>query len=83
LRRKQRRYGPYTPEFRAEAVELMRSESKNIAELSRDLGVTHKASQSATRHGIGVPLARWKLPLAPPKEVGLLCWQANGGAAKG
>ena len=30
---------PYPPEFRAEAVDLIRSGSQSIAELSRDLGV--------------------------------------------
>ena len=30
---------PYPPEFRAEAVELIRSGAKSLAELSRDLGV--------------------------------------------
>jgi transposase len=30
---------PYPPEFRAEAVELIRSGTKSLAELSRDLGV--------------------------------------------
>ena len=31
---------PYPREFRTEAVELIRSGSKSIAELSRDLGIT-------------------------------------------
>lgn len=31
---------PYPPEFRAEAVELIRSGTKSIREVSRDLGVT-------------------------------------------
>jgi transposase len=33
---------PYPPEFRAEAVELIRSGNKRIAELSRDLGITEQ-----------------------------------------
>jgi transposase-like protein len=30
---------PYPPEFRAEAVRLLRSGGKTVAELSRELGV--------------------------------------------
>jgi transposase len=31
---------PYSPEFRAEAVRLLRSSGKTVAELSRELGVS-------------------------------------------
>ena len=40
---------PYPPEFRAEAVELIRSGSKSIAELSRDLGVTDQTLRNWLR----------------------------------
>ena len=40
---------PYTPEFRAEAVRLLRSSGKTVAELSRELGVSEAT------------LRRWRL----------------------
>lgn len=40
---------PYPPGFRAEAVELIRSGSKSIAELSRDLGVTDQTPRNWLR----------------------------------
>jgi transposase len=33
---------PYSPEFRAEAVRLLRSSGKTVAELSRELGVSQQ-----------------------------------------
>ena len=40
---------PYPPEFRAEAVELIRSGAKSLAELSRDLGVTDQTLRNWLR----------------------------------
>jgi transposase len=40
---------PYPPEFRAEAVELIHSETKSIGELSRDLGVTDQTLRNWLR----------------------------------
>src|SRR5215218_984280 len=40
---------PYPLEFRAEAVELIRSGSKSIAELSRDMGVTDQTLRNWLR----------------------------------
>jgi transposase len=40
---------PYSPEFRAEAVRLLRSSGKTVAELSRELGVSEQT------------LRRWRL----------------------
>ena len=40
---------PYPPEFRAEAVRLLRSSGKTVAELSRELGVSEST------------LRRWRL----------------------
>jgi transposase-like protein len=40
---------PYSPEFRAEAVRLLRSSGKTVAELSRELGVSEPT------------LRRWRL----------------------
>jgi transposase len=40
---------PYPPEFRAEAVELMRSGAKSLAELSRDLGVADQTLRKWVR----------------------------------
>jgi transposase len=40
---------PYPPEFRAEAVELLRSGTKSIRELSRDLGVTDQTLRNWVR----------------------------------
>ena len=40
---------PYPPEFRAEAVELIRSGTKSIRELSRDLGVTDQTLRNWVR----------------------------------
>jgi transposase len=40
---------PYPPEFRAEAVELIRSGSKSIRQLSRDLGVSDQTLRNWVR----------------------------------
>lgn len=40
---------PYPPEFRAEAVELIRSGTKSFAELSRDIGVTDQTLRNWVR----------------------------------
>ena len=40
---------PYPPEFRAEAVELIRSVTKSLAELSRDLGVADQTLRNWVR----------------------------------
>ena len=40
---------PYPPEFRAEAVELIRSGTKSIVELSRDVGVTDQTLRNWLR----------------------------------
>ena len=42
---------PYPPEFRAEAVELIRSGSKTIRGLSRDLGVSDQTLRTWLRQG--------------------------------
>jgi transposase len=42
---------PYPPEFRAEAVELIRSGSKTIRGLSRDLGVSDQTLRNWLRQG--------------------------------
>ena len=39
----------YPPEFRAEAVELIRSGTKSLAELSRDLGVADQTLRNWVR----------------------------------
>ena len=40
---------PYAPEFRAEAVELIRSGTKSIRELSRDLGISDQTLRNWLR----------------------------------
>ncbi len=40
---------PYPPEFRAEAVELIRSGTKSFRELSRDLGISDQALRNWVR----------------------------------
>lgn len=40
---------PYPPEFRVEAVELSRSETKSIAELSRELGIADQTLRNWVR----------------------------------
>jgi transposase len=40
---------PYSPEFRAEAVRLLRSSGKTVAELSRELGVSEQTLRSWRR----------------------------------
>ena len=42
---------PYSPEFRAEAVELIRSGAKTIRGLSRDLGVSDQTLRNWLRQG--------------------------------
>jgi|SRR6185436_8937995 len=42
---------PYAPEFRAEAVELIRSGTKTIRGLSRDLGVSDQTLRNWLRQG--------------------------------
>ena len=42
---------PYPPEFRAEAVELIRSGAKSIRGLSRDLGVSDQTLRTWLRQG--------------------------------
>src|SRR3954451_4519321 len=42
---------PYPPEFRAEAVELIRSGAKTIRGLSRDLGVSDQTLRNWLRQG--------------------------------
>jgi transposase len=42
---------PYPPEFRAEAVELIRSRTKTIRGLSRDLGVSDQTLRNWLRQG--------------------------------
>ena len=42
---------PYPPEFRAEAVELIRSGAKSIRGLSRDLGVSDQTLRNWLRQG--------------------------------
>jgi transposase len=39
----------YPPEFRAEAVELIRSGAKSLAELSRDLGIADQTLRNWVR----------------------------------
>lgn len=50
---------PYPPEFRREAVELVRVSGKPIARLASDLGVSDQTLRNwvkqADRHGAGVP----------------------------
>jgi transposase len=40
---------PYAPEFRAEAVELIRSGTKSFSQLSRDLGVSDQTLRNWVR----------------------------------
>jgi transposase len=40
---------PYSPEFRAEAVRLLHSSGKTVAELSRELGVSQQTLRSWRR----------------------------------
>jgi transposase len=40
---------PYPPEFRAEAVELIRSGTKSFGQLSRDLGVSDQTLRNWVR----------------------------------
>jgi transposase len=40
---------PYAPEFRAEAVELVRSGTKSFSQLSRDLGVSDQTLRNWVR----------------------------------
>jgi len=40
---------PYPPEFRAEAVELVRSGTKSFSQLSRDLGVFDQTLRNCVR----------------------------------
>ena len=40
---------PYPPEFRAEAVELVRSGTKSFSQLSRDLGVSDQTLRNWVR----------------------------------
>ena len=40
---------PYSPEFRAEAVRLLRSSGKTVAELSRELGVSEQTLRNWRR----------------------------------
>ena len=40
---------PYPPEFRAEAVELVRSGTKSFSQLSRDLGVSDQTLRNWMR----------------------------------
>ncbi len=40
---------PYPPEFRAEAVELIRSGTKSFSQLSRDLGVSDQTLRNWVR----------------------------------
>ena len=40
---------PYPPEFRAEAVELIRSGTKSFRELSRDLGISDQTLRNWVR----------------------------------
>ena len=42
---------PYPPEFRAEAVELIRSGTKTIRGLSRDLGISDQTLRNWLRQG--------------------------------
>jgi transposase len=48
---------PYSPEFRAEAVRLLRSSGKTVAELSRELGVSEPT------------LRRWRLQAGDRAEA--------------
>jgi len=41
---------PYPPEFRAEAVELVRTGNKSFSQLSRDLGVSDQTLRNWVRH---------------------------------
>jgi len=40
---------PYSPEFRTEAVELIRSGTKRIRELSRDMGISDQTVRNRVR----------------------------------
>ena len=55
----QRRRPQYSPEFRAEAVKLVRTSSDSLSKIARDLGVT-----------IGT-LGRWVTATRPKPEVPL------------
>jgi hypothetical protein len=44
-----RTHRPYPPEFRAEAVELSRSGTKSIAQLSRELGIADQTLRNWVR----------------------------------
>jgi transposase len=44
-----RSHPPYPPEFRAEAVNLIRSGAKSLAELSRDLGLADQTLRNWIR----------------------------------
>jgi transposase len=44
-----RSHPPYPPEFRAEAIELIRSGAKRFSELARDLGVTDQTLRNWVR----------------------------------
>src|SRR5437763_3820538 len=50
---------PYSPEFRAEAVRLLGSSGKSVAELSRDLGVAEQT------------LRRWRRQAADERREGV------------
>lgn len=41
---------PYPPEFRAEAVELVRTSEKSVPEIARDLGISDQALRNWVRH---------------------------------
>jgi len=42
---------PYPPEFRAEAVELVRSSGRSVTEIARDLGVAPESIRNWMRQG--------------------------------
>ena len=63
---------PYPPEFRAEAVELIRSGTKRLAELSRDLGV---ADQTLATGCASEQLGHGRQQL-PGTEAAISLWTA-------
>jgi transposase len=44
-----RSHPPYPPEFRGEAISLIRSGAKSVSELARDLGVTDQTLRNWVR----------------------------------
>ncbi len=73
---------PYPPEFRAEAVELIRSGTKSFRELSRDLGISdqtlrnwvRQADLDAGRRTTGLRLVSAKNCVACARKTARCAW---------